>query len=102
MNVSRTAKVLSAALPLFALSPCALAVQEAVTTGPVVVTAAGYEQDTTEAPASVSVITHKELMTKPVSDLGQAVGDGRAWTSPKPRWATRRFPSAALIPRTRS
>ena len=60
MNVSRTAKVLSAALPLFALSPCALAVQEAVTTGPVVVTAAGYEQDTTEAPASVSVITHKE------------------------------------------
>ena len=75
MNVSRTAKVLSAALPLFALSPCALAVQEAVTTGPVVVTAAGYEQDTTEAPASVSVITHKELMTKPVSDLGQAVGD---------------------------
>ncbi len=76
MSLSHTAtRVLSVALPLFALSPCALAVEAAVTTGPVVVTAAGYEQDTREAPASVSVITQEELMTKPVTDLGQAVGD---------------------------
>ena len=76
MSLSHTAtRALSVALPLFALSPCALAVEAAVTTGPVVVTAAGYEQDTREAPASVSVITQEELMTKPVTDLGQAVGD---------------------------
>lgn len=41
----------------------------------VTVTAAGYEQDTAEAPASTTVITQEELLTKPAADLGQAVGD---------------------------
>lgn len=40
-----------------------------------VVSAAGFEQDVREAPASVSVIDSKELSTKPVRDLGTAVGD---------------------------
>ncbi|MDO4937123.1 MAG: TonB-dependent receptor plug domain-containing protein, partial [Sutterellaceae bacterium] len=40
-----------------------------------VVSAAGYAQDVREAPASVSVITSEELKTKPVIDLGTAVGD---------------------------
>ena len=40
-----------------------------------VVSAAGYAQDVREAPASVSVITSEELKTKPVNDLGTAVGD---------------------------
>ena len=40
-----------------------------------VVSAAGYAQDTSEAPASVSVITEKELASKPITDIGSAVGD---------------------------
>lgn len=40
-----------------------------------VVSATGYEQDTREAPASISVTTAKELSGKPVTDLGTAVGD---------------------------
>lgn len=64
-----------AAAPLLALAPLAQAVADTLETADVVVTAAGYAQDTTEAPASVTVITNKELMTKPVADIGQAVGD---------------------------
>ncbi len=40
-----------------------------------VVSAAGYAQDVREAPASVSVITSEEIKTKPIRDLGTAVGD---------------------------
>lgn len=40
-----------------------------------VVSASGFEQDVREAPASVSVITSKELQSKPVSDIGSAIGD---------------------------
>ena len=67
---------------LFSLLPITLAVSTAVaaqsgytTLETSVVSAAGYAQDTREAPASVSVITSHELQTKPVSDIGQAVGD---------------------------
>lgn len=40
-----------------------------------VVSASGYAQDVREAPASVSVIGAEELLGKPVTDLGSAVGD---------------------------
>lgn len=38
-----------------------------------VVTASGYEQKLTHAPASVSVINDKELQEKNYTDLGQAL-----------------------------
>ena len=40
-----------------------------------VVSASGYAQDTREAPASITVIDSKELMTKPIGDIGTAVSD---------------------------
>ncbi len=40
-----------------------------------VVSAAGYAQDVREAPASVSVIDAENLATRPVRDIGTAVGD---------------------------
>lgn len=40
-----------------------------------VISAAGYEQDMRLAPASVSVVTQKELETKPYSDIGEAIQD---------------------------
>lgn len=48
---------------------------QAVALNPVVVSASGYEQDTREAPASITVIPSEQLMTKAVADLGQAVAD---------------------------
>lgn len=40
-----------------------------------VVSATGYEQDVRRAPASLSVTTSEELATKPVTDIGRAIGD---------------------------
>lgn len=40
-----------------------------------VVSATGYEQDVRRAPASMSVTTAEELATKPVTDIGSAIGD---------------------------
>ena len=68
----------------FALVPLALAVQSACAAesddgytllDTSVVSATGYEQDTREAPASVSVTTARELQTKPYNDIGSAIGD---------------------------
>lgn len=65
-----------------------------------VVSAAGYAQDTSEAPASVSVITEKELASKPITDIGSAVGDVPASISHRTRWAQRISLSAGLGPTT--
>lgn len=68
----------------FVLLPLVLAVSSAlagptdddVTTLDVsVISATGYSQDVREAPASVSVTTSQELVTKPVTDIGTAIGD---------------------------
>lgn len=40
-----------------------------------VVSAAGYEQDTRDAPASVSIVTGQELTSHPYTDLGEAIQD---------------------------
>ena len=73
MNYNRKALVM---LPLAMAVSAAFAADDDYTTlDTSVVSAAGYAQDTREAPASVSVITEKELATKPVSDLGSAIGD---------------------------
>ncbi|ETD22892.1 TonB-dependent receptor domain-containing protein [Helicobacter macacae] len=39
----------------------------------VVVTAGGFEQDYTLAPASISTVSPKEVMSRPVRDLGEAI-----------------------------
>ena len=76
MTYRRTSLIL---LPLAAAVSAAYAddgAQTAYTTlDTSVVSAAGYAQDTSEAPASVSVITEKELASKPITDIGSAVGD---------------------------
>ena len=73
MNYNRKALVM---LPLAMAVSAAFAADDDYTTlDTSVVSAAGYAQDTREAPASVSVITEKELATKPVTDLGSAIGD---------------------------
>ncbi len=49
--------------------------KNSVTLGTVVVTATGFEQKITEAPASISVITREELATRPYLTLIDAVRD---------------------------
>lgn len=69
------------ALSPFALMPLAAAISSAAhaetwqTLETSVVSATGYEQDVRQAPASLSVTTGGELATKPVTDLGSAIGD---------------------------
>ena len=76
---SRAGKLSRAALAApVALAACAAwAVEEGGYTelDTSVVSASGYAQDVREAPASVSVITREELESKPVTDLGNAIGD---------------------------
>lgn len=71
----KLAPILAIAAPAIVLTPSFPARADVIELNDVIVTAAGHEQDTTEAPASSSVITQKELMTKPAADIGQAVGD---------------------------
>lgn len=40
-----------------------------------VVSAAGYEQDARDAPASISIVSAEELSSQPYSDLGEAIQD---------------------------
>lgn len=46
-----------------------------VNLGRSVVTASGYEQDIKEAPASISIIPHEEILSRPIRDIGDAVQD---------------------------
>ena len=65
-----------AALPLALAVSAAWAADDGYTTlDTSVVSASGYAQDTREAPASITVIDSKELMTKPIGDIGTAVSD---------------------------
>ncbi|TLX53277.1 TonB-dependent receptor [Stutzerimonas nosocomialis] len=54
-------------------SLCALAQETPVTLGTTVVTASGFEQKVTDAPASISVISAEELQRKRYSNLAQAL-----------------------------
>ncbi|MBA1271895.1 TonB-dependent receptor domain-containing protein [Stutzerimonas azotifigens] len=56
-------------------SLCALAQENPVTLGTTVVTASGFEQKVTDAPASISVISAEELQQKRYNNLAQALGD---------------------------
>ena len=59
-----------AALPLALAVSAAWAADDGYTTlDTSVVSASGYAQDTREAPASITVIDSKELMTKPILSL---------------------------------
>lgn len=96
-----TNKTLFVVLPLAAAVNAAwaqAASDEYTTLDTSVVSAAGYSQDVREAPASVSVIPAQELQTKPVRDLGTAIGDipGVDWISIPQRWVIPRFRSADL------
>src|SRR5690554_4621825 len=62
------------ATALLGASVTALA-QDPLVLGDTVVSAAGYEQKVTEAPASISVISREELQQKRYSNLAQALGD---------------------------
>ncbi|MGN1149623.1 MAG: TonB-dependent receptor plug domain-containing protein [Sutterella sp.] len=70
---NKTAAMLPLALALSAT--WATASEQYTTLETSIVSASGFEQDVREAPASVSVITSKELQSKPVSDIGSAIGD---------------------------
>ncbi len=48
---------------------------EAVYIGESVISASGYEQDIKDAPATISIISKDELLTRPIRDLGDAVQD---------------------------
>src|SRR5690606_27932474 len=62
------------ATALLGASVTALA-QDPLVLGDTVVSAAGYEQKVTEAPASISAISREELQQKRYSNLAQAPGD---------------------------
>src|SRR5690606_15811266 len=53
----------------------ALANQQSVRLADTVVTAAGFEQKVTDAPASISVISQEDLRQKRYANLAQALGD---------------------------
>ena len=67
-----TALLALIATPAFAGTP---ADKDPKTLDAVVVTAAGFEQKITEAPASISVITREDLQQKRYNILAQALGD---------------------------
>src|SRR5690606_5726167 len=49
--------------------------QDPLVLGDTVVSAAGYEQKITEAPASISVISQEDLRQKQFANLAEALGD---------------------------
>ena len=70
-QLNRLAFVVATAL----CSPAALAQQTVQQLDTVVVTAAGHEQEVRQAPASISVVTRKELEEKSFTDLADALRD---------------------------
>lgn len=73
MKLQRTqlASAIFLALGSLALSSQALAEEQRIST--LVVTASGFEQDVTQAPASITVITREELQSKQVTSLADAL-----------------------------
>lgn len=70
---SRTA--LASAIALTATLTTSAYANEPVTLGDVVVSASGFEQKITDAPASISVISREDLQQKRYNNLAQALGD---------------------------
>ncbi len=68
-----TLRPISLLLSVLAVAHTAAQAADATVLNEVVVTAAGYEQQIREAPASISVITGEELRTKPFNNLADAV-----------------------------
>ncbi|UCZ55968.1 TonB-dependent receptor [Desulfurispirillum indicum] len=63
------------AMAMLTASLVAQAAENAQELAPMVVTAAGFEQKITDAPASITVITREELMRRPYTTLIDAVRD---------------------------
>jgi len=70
---SRTA--LASAIALASTLATSAHANEPLTLSDVVVSASGFEQKTTDAPASISVISRKDLQQKRYNNLAQALGD---------------------------
>ncbi len=66
---------LAVAIALASASTLAVAQEAPIQLGDVVVSAAGFEQKITEAPASISVISGQALQQKRYNNLAQALGD---------------------------
>lgn len=62
-------------LSILAASSAAFANDAPANLGATVVSAAGFEQKVTEAPASISVLSNEDLQKKRYSNLAQALGD---------------------------
>ena len=62
-------------LVLLSLATAPALAEDLATLAPVVVTAAGFEQKLTEAPASISVVSREELSRRPYLSLIDAVAD---------------------------
>ena len=65
----------AAAIAAFLATPAAAAEDDAAPGSDIVVTAAGYEQKITDAPASITVVTAEELRQRPYITLIDAVRD---------------------------
>ena len=74
-SFSFSLKPLALALSLALFSGHLLAQQKEKQLGSVVVSAAGFEQEITQAPASISVVTREQLKEKAVTGVAEAVND---------------------------
>lgn len=74
MRATLTRTALASAIAL-ASSQAALANDNTLQLDQMVVSAAGFEQKITDAPASISVITGEELKKKRVSNIAEALND---------------------------
>ena len=74
-SCKRTALASAVTLASALMASAAVHANDAITLKDVVVSASGFEQKTTDAPASISVISGEELKTRRVSNLGEALSD---------------------------
>lgn len=74
-SCNRTALASAVTLASALMASAAVHANDAITLKDVVVSASGFEQKITDAPASISVISGEELKTRRVSNLGEALSD---------------------------
>src|SRR5690606_10769728 len=75
LNSSGAPLKVATPLVLLTLAAAPALAEDVATLAPVVVTAAGFEQKLTEAPASISVVSREELSRRPYLSLVDAVAD---------------------------
>ncbi|KRW62786.1 TonB-dependent receptor domain-containing protein [Pseudomonas sp. TTU2014-080ASC] len=75
MSTAYSRSLLASAIALASTLSVSAHADETLTLNKVVVSASGFEQKVTEAPASISVISQQDLQQKRYSNLAQALGD---------------------------